>query len=127
LLDIEEVFMDEFKILERFINFTNMRHGVLTSNIANADTPGYKARDMEFKQALNNEIELSTTDPRHINPAGGGVSAETETDTSNSWKDENNVEIDMETAKMMENAMSFQAGITVLNTKIKMFKDAIRS
>ncbi len=118
--------MGDFKILEQFINFTNMRHSVLTSNMANADTPGYKAKDIEFKQALDNEIGLSATDPRHIKTGGSGLSGEIETSTANSWEDGNSVELDMETAKMTENAMSFQAGITMLNTKIRMFKNAMR-
>lgn len=118
--------MDDFKILEQFINFTNMRHGVLTSNIANADTPGYKAKDMEFKQTLDSEIGLKVTDSGHIRAGGDEGSAEVATDKANTWEDGNNVELDMETAKMTENAMSFQAGISILNTKIRMFKNAMR-
>jgi flagellar basal-body rod protein FlgB len=119
--------MGDFSILEQFINFTNMRHAVLTSNIANADTPGYKAKDMAFKQTLDSEVKLRVTDPKHIKTGGDASSPEVETDEANAWKDGNNVELDMETAKMTENAMSFQAGITMLNTKIQMFKNAIRS
>jgi flagellar basal-body rod protein FlgB len=118
--------MDSFRILEQLIQFTNMRHGVLTSNIANADTPGYKAKDVSFKQTLNDEMELRTTNVRHIKTGGSGSSGEVENGTANAWADGNTVELDMEVAKMTENSMLYQAGISMLSTKIRMFKTALR-
>lgn len=118
--------MDSFKTLEQLIHFTSMRHGVLTSNIANADTPNYKAKDMNFKQALDAEMELRTTDTKHIKTTDNGMSNEIKIETSNTWADGNNVELDTEVAKMTENAMLFQAGISMFSTKIRMFKNALR-
>jgi flagellar basal-body rod protein FlgB len=118
--------MDSFKTLEQLIHFTSMRHGVLTSNIANADTPNYKTKDMKFKQTLDDEIELKTTDPKHIKTTDNNMSNEIKIETSNTWADGNNVELDMEVAKMTENAMMFQAGISMFTTKIQMFKNALR-
>ena len=118
--------MDDFKVLERFINFTSMRHGIITSNIANADTPEYKAKDVSFQKNLDAEMELRTTDPKHITVSENSLQREKETGTSNPWADGNTVELDMEVAKMTENAMLFQAGISMLTTKIRMFKNAIR-
>jgi flagellar basal-body rod protein FlgB len=42
------------------------------------------------------------------------------------WADGNNVELDLEVAKMTENALVHQAGLTMLTTKIRMFKNALR-
>jgi len=118
--------MDSFKTLEQLIHFTGMRHGVLTSNIANADTPNYRAKDINFTQALDDEeLELKTTAPGHIKKSGD-IQGEIKTETSASWEDGNNVEVDMEVAKMTENAMLFQTGISLLETKIRMFKTALR-
>lgn len=118
---------DSNNILERLIAFTGRRHGVITSNIANADTPGYKTRDLQFDAAFDHAVmELKQTSPGHV--AGRSVHpAETAADSqSESWGDGNNVEIDMEVAKMNENSMMFQAGISMLSTRIKMFKNALR-
>lgn len=118
---------DTYKILERLIAFTGKRHGVIASNIANADTPGYKARDLQFGAAFDNAVmELKKTSPVHITGSSAGPTEALTTGPSQSWGDGNNVELDMEVAKMNENAMMFQAGISMLSTRIKMFKNALR-
>ena len=118
---------DLFKILERQIHAANVRHGVIASNIANVDTPGYKARDVRFDEALETAtIELRKTSSVHMGahdaPAGGKVSVESRP----TWGDGNNVELDVEVAKMTENAVHFQAAVTLLGTNIRMYKTALR-
>lgn len=114
--------------LERLIKSAGVRHGVIASNIANVDTPGYKSRDIRFEQALNSEIALAVTAPGHIREAQGGCGAgEVVTVDSDPWADGNNVELDAEVAKMTENALLFQAGVSLLSTKIRMFRNAIRT
>ena len=118
---------DGIKVLERILQLANARHGVLASNIANVDTPNYKAKDMSFGQILGNEIGLTTTDPKHLGPGEesgpGGITA-TETQP---WADQNNVEMDLEVAKMTENAMLYEAAVTVLSKRVQMFKNALRT
>lgn len=117
-----------FRILERLIHLINARHGVIASNIANVDTPNYKAKDIKFKQVFDDvNTTLAVTDHRHFREAGSGISGGVEVNDVQPWIDKNNVELDIEVAKMTENTMLFQAGITLLSKKIKMFKDALRS
>ncbi len=118
--------MDSFRTLEQLIRYTNTRHGVLASNIANVDTPNYKAKDIKFKQELDNELLLTTTSKKHMNTSGISSTTEVVTKEAEIWEDKNNVEIDMEVAKMTENAMLFQAGISLLQSKIRMYKNALR-
>jgi flagellar basal-body rod protein FlgB len=119
---------DSFGILERLVRFTNARHGVIASNIANADTPGYKAKDLKFENMLDSAaMELKATNNKHIGGSNGsGLPREITADKTQQWADGNDVELDMEVAKMTENAMLFQAGITMLSVKIRMFKNALR-
>ncbi len=117
--------MDGFKTLEELIHMAGVRHGLLTSNIANVDTPGYKAKDLKFQQTLDNELQLAVTSPGHIKTSDNDVSPVAE-ETQDTWEDGNNVELDMEVAKMTENAMLFQAGVSMLETKIRMYKNAFR-
>lgn len=115
-----------FKIIERLLRFASLRQGVLASNIANADTPGYKAKDIRFETELNNELPLKVTNPAHIsgeNPLSPPVIV---TEEGGEWLDKNNVELDVEMAKMTENALLYQAGINMLSTKIRMFRNALR-
>lgn len=117
---------DSFEIIERLVRTAAIRHGVIASNIANVDTPGYKAKDMKFEQALGSELALTTTARGHLNPAEGSLSQEGEVSDSQSWADRNNVELELEVARMTENAMLFQAGVTMLATKMRMFKNALK-
>lgn len=118
---------DGFKILERLIHMTNLRHGVIVSNIANVDTPNFKARDINFEQILNDEIiQMKTTNPLHIKNGSYSLLNNVDEVTGQQWVDRNNVELDMEVAKMTENALLFQAALRMLSTKIKMFKNALR-
>ena len=117
---------DGFTILNRLIRATGFRNQVLSSNIANVDTPGYKAKDVKFDQILGSEMQLKVTDPRHLNGGGPGSSAELTAAEAQSWVDQNNVELDMEVAKMTENSMLYQTSVQMLSKKISMYKNAIK-
>lgn len=118
-----------FNILERIINGTNIRHRVITSNIANADTPNYKAKDINFKEFVEGaEIEMQATAPQHIrtSSATSGASGTMSTENGGAWGDSNNVELDMEIAKMTENGLLHDAGVKLLSTKMRMYRNALR-
>lgn len=115
-----------FRILERLLRFTGIRHGVIASNIANADTPGYKAKDIRFEANLEEEISLKVTNPAHIRGSEPSMTPTVITENGGEWLDRNNVELDEEMAKMTENALLYQAGINMLSTKIRMFRNALR-
>ena len=116
-----------FNILEHLLRLTNLRHGVITSNIANADTPDYKAKDLKFEQLLNDELlELKTTYAHHIKNTDLALSEEVSEEPGQQWADKNNVQLDMEVAKMTENALLFQAALHMFSTKVRMFKNALR-
>jgi flagellar basal-body rod protein FlgB len=118
---------DIFKTLEGNLRASTLRHGVIASNIANVDTPGYKARDVKFDETLDKAtIELRNTRPGHMTPAGQVATGTVDADQRPSWGDQNNVELDMEVAKMTENAVFFQAATTLLSKNIQMYKAALR-
>lgn len=115
-----------FAILENMIRAASMRQKVIASNIANSDTPGYKARDVKFDSFLREELRMATTNPGHIkNTSGIGPAAHIVVNENLSWGDRNNVELNGEVAKMTENSLMHDAAIKILNTKMKMFRSAI--
>lgn len=117
-----------FKILERLLHIANIRHGIIASNIANVDTPNFKARDIKFNNVLKDEtLPVVVTNSKHIGSTDTMISGEIKIEAMNPWLDGNTVELDVEVAKMTENAMLFQAGISLFSKKIKMFKDALRT
>ncbi|MGC7405515.1 flagellar basal body rod protein FlgB [Pandoraea pneumonica] len=123
------------------------RQEVISSNIANADTPGYKARDLDFNNALNQAVErgaqqqlatessvsLSRTSSRHIAarattpaPAIGGPDLMYRVPYQQSV-DGNTVELDAERVNFADNAVHYQTGLTVLSSQIKTMLAAITS
>jgi flagellar basal-body rod protein FlgB len=109
------------------------RAEVLANNIANADTPNFKAKDITFSQALNNasdtmSIKQVATSPGHqtalLDP---GMAADMmfriPTQAS---VDGNTVEVQQEMARYTENALGYQASFEFLNKKFTGLKSAIK-
>jgi flagellar basal-body rod protein FlgB len=117
----------EFNILHRLISAASDRQKIISSNIANVDTPGYKAKDLKFGNILSKKIKLATTDPKHV---GGKESSKMDSkmlvESDPSWGDRNNVELSVEVAKMTQNALLHETAVKILNSKITMYKLAIK-
>lgn len=116
-----------FSILEKMLYAAQVRHKVLSSNIANVDTPKYRAKDVDFASFLRDEqAGMKTTDPKHIpsGPAEAGASAGLNIAETRSWGDDNNVELDVEVAKMTENGLLYEAASKLISTKMSMLKAA---
>ena len=121
-----------FGIHEQALQLRARRSEVLASNLANGDTPGYKARDFDFKAMLREEmatpVRLASTHKGHINP-DRGIVASTQMMYRNPQQpslDGNTVEIEREQVEYSANAVSYQASLRFLEGKIKSLKTAIR-
>lgn len=108
------------------------RAELLASNMANADTPGYKARDIDFKQALGAATlqppRMKTTHQNHISSATSGLSPahlRYRIPTQPSL-DGNTVDMQVEKSAFAANALEYEASLGFLNGKIKGLKKAIR-
>lgn len=121
-----------FGIHEKALQLRGQRTKVLAENIANADTPNYKARDLDFnaalKQAQNDNYQLKATHKGHIGSGNAGLSR-----AEMLYRiplqpslDGNTVDSHVEQAKFSENAIEYQASITFLNGRIKGLLSAIR-
>ncbi|CAE6930015.1 MULTISPECIES: flagellar basal body rod protein FlgB [Pseudomonas] len=123
-------------IHEKALGFRAQRAEVLANNMANADTPNYKARDLDFASVLaeqagankNAMSGLNVTNSRHI--AADTVSFSTEslkyrTPLSPSL-DQNTVDEQLEQSNYAQNAVDFQASFTLLNSKFKGLVSALR-
>ncbi|RLG66391.1 flagellar basal body rod protein FlgB [archaeon] len=119
--------------LERGLTFCARRQQVLASNIANAQTPGYKAFDLVMKDLGDKEpegrIQLAATHFNHIRgPADLEMAAEVEmVVTVNTYPslDGNTVDVDREMAKLSENNLRYQTLVRVLVKKFGRIRMAI--
>jgi len=111
------------------------RAKVLASNIANADTPNYQAKDFDFSQALSqatqaasqNPGEPARTHPAHLSTAGAAASVPTlqYRQPLQAAVDGNTVDLDTERAAFAENSVRYEASLRFLNGQIKTMLSAI--
>ena len=118
------------------------RQRIIASNIANADTPGYVGRDLNFKQALSDatgggspslkpEIPSDgSSNPRHIplqaQPASLGTTALAYTTQSQPAMDGNSVDMDRERANFVDNSVRYEAALRFINGSSKTILSAIQ-
>jgi len=98
------------------LDFRVERSKMLAGNLANAETPGYKARDLDFKAVMS-----------QIN-AGGSVNTQYQESYRIPYQasaDQNTVELGKEQARYSQNAMDYQTSLTFLNMKISGLRSAI--
>ncbi len=121
-----------FGIHEEALRLRSRRSEVLAANLANADTPGYKARDFDFEAMLRKEVRqpvrLAATHGRHIRSDQGMVAS-----TQLGYRipqqpslDGNTVEVEREQTEFSANAMRYQASLRFLDSKIKGLLRAIK-
>ena len=112
---------------------------MLASNIANADTPNYKARDIDFTSALQNALNntaatgtLATTAARHFpTPAPDGSTLADGTPLLyrgivQGAVDGNTVDLDVDRNQVADNALRYEAGVTFINSQIKGLMTALQ-
>ena len=125
------------KALTTALNFREMRQELISSNVANANTPGYKAKKLDFEEALaraldvDGQMKMNATDGRHYNVGGGGFNnLEPEVyDNPNGVVSENGntVDVEAEMAQMAENKLMYDALVQLINKKMCIMKYAINS
>jgi flagellar basal-body rod protein FlgB len=106
------------------------RGELLAANLANADTPGYKARDMSFESVFKQNLQLTQTMERtHTNHLPSKTIFEAHTmyrNPNQASLDGNTVEANVEQAKYAENAVQYQASLQFVSNKFSGLMMALR-
>ena len=124
-----------FGVFEHAMQLRADRSSVLANNIANADTPGFQARDIDFDKVLQTKLgnpsgnlQLATSNSEH-------AAQLLEADSINGMQyripsqpsiDGNTVDLQVERAEFARNTLQYQSAFTFLNSRIKGLKSAIR-
>lgn len=98
--------------LERYMTLLSTRQTLVASNIANADTPGYKTKDIDFQSELQNAMGQTAPIPQEV----PGLTLK---------NDGNNVDLDREARLLSENALRFSVASNLLHSEIKRVRMAI--
>ncbi|MBI4809618.1 MAG: flagellar basal body rod protein FlgB [Nitrosomonadales bacterium] len=120
---------DMFRFHQTALNLRAARQELIASNIANADTPNYKARDIDFTSAMQSALqgsgealEVARTAPGHL----GGAAGESVTGAPVMYRkpvqpsaDGNTVDMDVERAQFADNALRYEASVRFISDKAK--------
>ena len=134
----------QFDLHTRALGLANQRLELLADNVANADTPGYKARDIDFRAAmqsagkdggagggpgggLGGDLQMTATRAAHIQAGGAGPNTTTPLYRvpEQPSLDGNTVDSQKENAAIAETSVRYQATLTFLNSRIRGLRDAI--
>jgi flagellar basal-body rod protein FlgB len=99
--------------IERYMDLLATRQKLVASNIANADTPGYKTKDIDFQFEFMSQVDGLSPDVTEV--AGLQVK-----------NDGNDVNMDREARLLAENAIRFNLAATLLKSQVKMLRSAIQ-
>lgn len=111
------------------LSLREARNGILTSNLANAATPGFKARDIDFATEMAARTgggSLRATDARHFAVGGGAPGGLMYRQPVTASLDGNTVEPGVEQMEFAENTLRYQASLMFLNRRISGLNTAIR-
>lgn len=118
--------------LERALDYSSLKQKIISQNIANVDTPNYKAKDVSFKTVLQNELDTSfntyRTDNRHIDFSDSSSSSTGIITQRNVQYNHNgnSVDMDKEMSNLATNQIYYNALIERLNGKFSTLQNVIR-
>ncbi|ALP42136.1 flagellar basal body rod protein FlgB [Aeromonas schubertii] len=121
-----------FGVHQYTLGIRSRRAEVIASNIANADTPGFKARDLNFADALKEAksgqgFALATTNERHIPLSlGGGAALQYRSPLQPDTGDGNTVDLQQERSDYMQNSLEYQTSLEFMNSKISGLLKALK-
>lgn len=128
---------DHFRVQSTALKMRAARQELLAANIANADTPNYKARDVDFQSAFQSALSgksstaMATSHSRHLQAQSSfdifpssAVLYRTQGQPS---IDGNTVNVDEEMAAFTDNALRYQAALTFMQKRIEGLSSAIKS
>ncbi|HHU82124.1 MAG TPA: flagellar basal body rod protein FlgB [Firmicutes bacterium] len=119
------MFSRTIEFLATSLDWAAQRQKILTHNIANVDTPGYKRMELDFPQVLAEKLALTTTHPMHLpgtdRSAGYGAGR-------GRWSarvDRNDVDLDVESVRLAQNTLYYQGVAQRLTGKFQTLRKAI--
>lgn len=132
-----ELFGKNLNMFAQSASLRSRRNSIISSNIANRETPGYRAQDLVFEKDLMKALHsdrpgpLKTSDPRHFDgvkrePIELVKGQQINSHNPDPRMDGNTVNLDKEMAKLAENQLMFKATTRAINWKLNGLKTAIR-
>lgn len=123
------IFDSTFTMLEKSVNYSSKKNDVIVNNIANVDTPNYRAKDVTFQDMLQNSmqgLQAKRTHSKHIpfsNYKHGYITSQNNFMYNHN---RNNVDIDKEMSKFAQNQIYYRSVVDRMNGKFNTLQTVIR-
>jgi flagellar basal-body rod protein FlgB len=124
-------------VLEKVVAFTEARHNVLAGNIANIDTPGYRAQDLspvkfqnQLKEAIETRREQAAQPVSANEPVGGSekedpLAALHDTMKSLLFHDDSDNDLERQVAELTKNQLQYNLAVTIMTNQFRLLQAAI--
>jgi flagellar basal-body rod protein FlgB len=113
-------------LLQKYLDVQSRRAQVIAGNIANADTPGYSAKELKFDDFLQEAVRESSMPASARGMSGTREPLVVERDGATIGPDGNSVDMGREMAEMAEAGTQFNAGAKMLQARFRLLRTAIR-
>lgn len=123
-----KLFSNSIQSLENALAYSSLKQKAISNNIANVDTPNYKAQEVSFKTELDRAtLQARRSDERHFEFKRGSSNIELNTKASTSYNHNgNNVDIDKEMAEMAQNQIYYNVLVDRMNGKFNSLKEVLK-
>ncbi|MEJ8776930.1 flagellar basal body rod protein FlgB [Pseudogracilibacillus sp. ICA-222130] len=122
-----KLFNQSFQNLEQSLHYATTKNSVISNNLANVDTPNYKAQEVTFKSMLEGELSLHVTKNKHIRSNGIATPYKVMNQNRTSYTHSgNNVDVDKEMTELAKNQIYYRGAIDRLNGKFGLLHTVIR-
>lgn len=111
---------EKTELLQRLVSAADARQNVVSQNIANVNTPGYKTQEVRFEDQLAAELERPA-----LNVAKAAQPQIAATAGLQTRNDGNNVDLDREVGELNKNAMMMQTYLRMIGAEMRMMRDAM--
>ncbi|MBD8068305.1 flagellar basal body rod protein FlgB [Bacillus sp. PS06] len=123
-----KIFSGTINSLEQALKYSSTKQKTISHNIANVDTPNFKAKDVTFRTDLENSVQALKTNEKHVDFAGSSAASINIKTRNNTLYNHNgnNVDIDKEMAALAENQIYFNAVADRISSKFNTLKTVIK-
>ena len=121
------LFDKTYELLEKKLDLAAKRHVLLSSNVANSETPNFRARELDFAGELQKVIGSETdplvkTNPQHMDLSSAEHAHVVLDNSGEMGADGNNVDLDVQMGKLMTNARSYGGTVDILSNKFRLLR-----
>lgn len=125
------LFDNTYKFLGKSLNVSSFRHSLLSGNVANMDTIGYKPKDLDFQKTLQKQVEglppkeVATTHEKHIHDFDINRDIKGSTFNNSDTFHLDTVDIDEQMANIAENNIKYRSSVELMTRKMRILKYSI--